>query len=143
MSKESIRTYKQKYFQLNKDKIRERRKKQLASLPKSVKDERSRRYYLKYLYGISKDDYDNRLQACNFRCPICSRKHDSSKARSRLVVDHNHKDGKVRGLLCHQCNVAIGLCSENPIVLKALAKYLEDSQNASSDNTESNKSQAD
>lgn len=140
MSEESIREYKRRYYQLNKSRIQERRRKQLDSLSKSVRDERSRKYYLKYLYGISKDDYDSRLKNCNFRCPICNRPHEHSRARGRLVVDHDHKDGRIRGLLCHQCNVAIGLCSENPIVLRSLAKYLEEHGNASSNNTENKES---
>lgn len=42
-----------------------------------------------------------------------------------LVVDHNHETGKVRGLLCHNCNRALGLFKDNPSVLQKTFEYLK------------------
>lgn len=56
------------------------------------------------LYGITLEQYEQMLTAQNGVCAICGR---IPTGRS-LHVDHNHKTGEVRGLLCHSCNFAIG-----------------------------------
>ncbi len=43
----------------------------------------------------------------------------------RHHVDHNHKTGEIRGVLCNRCNVALGMARDNPYVLRALADYIE------------------
>lgn len=63
-----------------------------------VIDERARRY--KRLYGITAEEYDTLLGFQDGRCAIC---HHLPKSR-RLAVDHDHKTGEVRGLLCTRCN---------------------------------------
>lgn len=45
--------------------------------------------------------------------------------KGRFVVDHNHLTGVIRGLLCHMCNVALGMVKDKPDVLRQLANYLE------------------
>ncbi len=45
--------------------------------------------------------------------------------RKNFCIDHDHATGKVRGLLCHNCNVAIGLMKDNTDLLKKAAEYLE------------------
>jgi len=44
----------------------------------------------------------------------------------RLAVDHDHKNGEVRGLLCHRCNVGLGNFQDNPELLLKAYKYLKD-----------------
>lgn len=44
---------------------------------------------------------------------------------SELVVDHNHKTGEIRGMLCRQCNFGIGLLKESPATLRSAIAYLE------------------
>lgn len=60
--------------------------------------------------------------AQNFKCPICER-HETEVGRI-MVVDHCHKTGKVRGLLCHLCNVGIGNLQENIDTLQKAINYL-------------------
>jgi hypothetical protein len=43
----------------------------------------------------------------------------------RLLIDHNHETGEVRGLLCYSCNTALGLSRDDPVRLRALALYVE------------------
>jgi recombination endonuclease VII len=62
-------------------------------------------YYLKYRYGLSKEDYERMLDEQGGVCAICG----SAPDKQRLSVDHNHGTGKVRGLLCHKCNLALGV----------------------------------
>jgi len=53
-------------------------------------------------------------------CAICK-----DKPRDRLVVDHDHESGAVRGLLCGRCNLALGLLRDDTTRIRAAATYLE------------------
>jgi len=44
---------------------------------------------------------------------------------SKLVVDHDHKTGDIRGMLCHNCNRALGLFKDSVVNLKSAIEYLE------------------
>ena len=72
-----------------------------------------RQYWLKRNYGMSITDYEILWNAQNGVCAICKQPetaidpHNPGNVR-RLSVDHDHETGKVRGLLCQRCNVAIG-----------------------------------
>jgi hypothetical protein len=79
--------------------------------------------YLKE-YGITLKQYNEMLAYCDFKCEICGKPH-KEEHWERLCVDHNHATGKVRGLLCDDCNQAIGRVKENiPTILKIIS-YLE------------------
>ena len=54
-------------------------------------------------------------------CEVCGQK---GMKRNGITLDHNHKTGKFRGWLCSNCNTALGLVKENPQILQALIKYL-------------------
>ena len=79
---------------------------------------RSRGYVMKR-YGITTEEYDELFLIQEGRCKICSRV--SEKA---LHVDHDHKTGRVRGLLCHRCNTSIGLMEESADNLKRMIEYI-------------------
>lgn len=88
---------------------------------------------LKATYGISLQDYLAILAAQGGGCAICGIEEGGGREQdNRLHVDHDHSccPGKkscgkcVRGLLCHHCNVAIGLMHEDPFVLVAAVEYL-------------------
>lgn len=74
---------------------------------------------LKKNYGITQVQYDEMYQSQNGKCRICQKPHE------KLFVDHNHKKDKVRGLLCHYCNLMIGHAFENPETLRSGITYLE------------------
>lgn len=44
---------------------------------------------------------------------------------ARLVIDHDHETGLIRGILCHDCNMALGMAQDNPLILRAIADYIE------------------
>jgi len=96
-----------------------------GSYCKSCAHDSARKSALKLLYGLSLSDYDTLLACQEYKCAICKRPFDSNS--KSLHVDHNHQSGKVRGLLCAQCNIIIGMCSENPNILSNIISYLEES----------------
>lgn len=79
---------------------------------------------LKSAYGITLEDYEQMLFLQNGLCAICKTNTPNGKD-SVFHVDHNHNTGKVRGLLCHSCNVGIGSLKEDINTLKSAIKYLE------------------
>lgn len=84
-------------------------------------DRRSKRLWDKF--RITVEQYEEMLAAQGGVCRICS---GTERDEFRLLaVDHDHVTGKVRGLLCTKCNVAIGLLDDDPDRAMALALYLE------------------
>lgn len=79
---------------------------------------------LKKKYGISADQYDAMLDHQDFKCAICGSRESSWGS---LAIDHCHKTGKVRGLLCFNCNTSIGKLNDDPALLRRAAEYLEES----------------
>jgi hypothetical protein len=59
-------------------------------------------------------------------CAICKMPNAWNRREGEiLVIDHNHATGRIRGLLCHGCNQALGLFRDNILVLEAAIKYLK------------------
>jgi len=82
-----------------------------------------RKSKFKRLYGITFEAYEKMLAAQGGKCAICSK--DTPSARTKFFsVDHCHKTGKVRGLLCTSCNRGLGFFNDSPSALEAAAKYL-------------------
>ncbi len=84
--------------------------------------EKTKDFRLKRDYGISIDDYNSLLKAQNNRCAICGI--ENSKTKKDLDIDHDHKTGEIRGLLCNKCNILLGYCNENIFVLDNAIAYL-------------------
>jgi hypothetical protein len=82
-----------------------------------------KRYWLGR-YGLSVEQYNAMLAAQGGRCETCPNAFDDTRS-GRACVDHHHATGKVRALLCGSCNAALGMAKENPVILRALARYLE------------------
>lgn len=79
------------------------------------------------LYGMTIEDYDRLAESQNHVCAICggvNPEHGRYGTQFRLAVDHNHKTGAVRGLLCNRCNRALGLIKDDPALLKSALDYL-------------------
>ena len=83
--------------------------------------------YLKRTYGITLSDYKDLLEAQDHKCSICGGEGFlmSDKHKVKLVVDHCHSTGAVRGLLCHNCNRALGLLQDSRLFLQNAIYYLE------------------
>lgn len=68
-------------------------------------------------YGITTDTFNSMKEEQGNKCQICF-------LEKQLVVDHCHNTGRVRGLLCHQCNTLIGFSKEDDIILKRAGEYV-------------------
>lgn len=73
-------------------------------------------------YGVSQDEYELLLKRQAGVCKICLCRPGDKQA---LAVDHCHKTGLVRGLLCLLCNTALGKFQDDPALLRRAAEYLE------------------
>jgi hypothetical protein len=88
-------------------------------------DKNGREWHLKKTYGISTEDFNFLREKQNYSCACCG-KHENEISRKRLYIDHNHQTGKVRGLLCHSCNVSLGLMKEDIDSIASLIAYLKE-----------------
>lgn len=74
-------------------------------------------------FGITLEQYNSMFTKQNGLCLGCYR-HQKDDKRA-FAVDHSHITGIVRGLLCGNCNVALGNAKDDPVILRRLADYLE------------------
>ena len=87
---------------------------------------------LKRCYGITLNKYNEMLEKQDGKCATCGTTEPGGRKSGRgggtnvFVVDHCHDTGKVRGLLCHSCNRAMGLLGDNVSVIESMIKYLEE-----------------
>lgn len=79
------------------------------------------RSQLKTVYGMTIEEYQEILVKQNLVCAICEAGCITNK---RLSVDHCHTTGEIRGLLCHRCNIALGMLDDDVDRAAKLIKYL-------------------
>jgi len=91
----------------------ENRERHLAYMKKYHADKYHKRYH-----GIDRKTYEAMCAKQQFLCLVCQRK-------QRLIVDHCHKTGALRGLLCRSCNTALGLLADNRTLFHRAVLYLD------------------
>ena len=98
----------------------------LQSWCRECRTKHSRGQRLKAKFGITELEYNTMLEAQNGVCAICGQSETRIKfgRPTMLAVDHNHKTGKVRQLICSKCNMAIGLIDESPTRCDRIRDYL-------------------
>ena len=74
---------------------------------------------------MSLKDYDNMLASQNHACAICYSKSTKRKHQREFHVDHDHKTGEVRAILCGNCNAALGYLEEDPDRMRRMADYVD------------------
>ena len=84
--------------------------------------EKSRAYYVEKLYGITMEDYEAMFEAQGKSCACCGSTDPQGK---NFHVDHCHKTGAVRSILCHPCNTALGLLKEDVQRIDQLKNYVQ------------------
>lgn len=80
---------------------------------------------MQVLYGLRLSDYENLFHAQNGRCAICNLPGTTEGFATALRVDHDHKTGIIRGLLCNHCNLALGHLRDDTNLLESAIKYLQ------------------
>lgn len=86
----------------------------------------------KTLYGMTQEQFDERLEKQNHRCAICFRLLDGTTRVATPVVDHVHDETeRNRGILCPPCNCALGMFGDSTEVLGNAIIYLQRTQNVS------------
>ena len=85
----------------------EKREKQLAR-----RRIQGRAYRYKARFGISYEDYIDMSYERRNLCDIC-RVDASTTQRGKLSIDHDHESGRIKGLLCQECNTGLGLMKES------------------------------
>jgi hypothetical protein len=79
--------------------------------------------HLKRKYGLTMKEHDRLFNESNGCCNICNK--PQSELNVKLSVDHNHITGKIRGLLCNNCNLGISLLQDDPNILLEAILYLK------------------
>lgn len=75
-------------------------------------------------YGLKKEEYDKMNTKQEGKCAICGKNNIKKGKTVALFIDHNHKTGKIRGLLCHKCNILLVLMDNNPELFPKMRDYL-------------------
>lgn len=108
--------YQRRYYQKNKRRMRAKNRAwQNANKDRWADYTRTRRL------GMTLAEYDQWLKGRPKACAICGAK----ETRPRLSIDHCHATGKLRGLLCRECNIGLGNFHDDAALLRKAAKYLE------------------
>jgi hypothetical protein len=134
--REKMRAENRAYVQAHKEEISARRKLRRHTDPvyreKLLAREREhnrardsatrRKYHLRFIYGLSLEEYDAMLARQGGVCAICKKPPSKGKL---LVVDHCHVTGMVRGLLCGKCNSLLAFGNDDPDIMRAAIAYLK------------------
>jgi hypothetical protein len=138
-----FREYKKKYWEKNRDLLSAKRKASYEADPGRYKKQMKEYYHksdkvewaykswsskLQREYGMTVEQYEIMLSEQGGLCKICGREetHRHFGKPVRMAVDHCHETGVVRGLLCRNCNVAIGLLGHSVSRLEKAICYLQD-----------------
>jgi hypothetical protein len=100
-NKEKINSKQRDWYARNRDSQLEKKK-----VYNETHAEQKHRSYLRRAYGVTADEYERLLVTNDYKCEICLI--DQRYTKKRHAVDHCHLTGKIRGLLCSNCNIAIG-----------------------------------
>jgi hypothetical protein len=111
------------HYDINKGDVLKRRKAEYSP-------EKERAKKLKSTYGISVELYDHMLKEQGYKCKLCPST-DPRHNSGRFVVDHCHTTGKVRGLLCSECNLMLGKAKDDITILQNAITYLSQHSEAS------------
>ena len=88
---------------------------------KYMREYRKNGYHILHTYSLSQEVYQEMFNRQEGKCAICGKPFDENNV---VHIDHNHKTGKVRGLLCMMCNCGIGHFNDNKELLLKAIEYL-------------------
>lgn len=105
--KEEVREYHKKWYKEH----------HIPALKRPKKFKNSSQYNDFYLYHITPEEKAKLPKYCE----VCG----ATIETDRLCIDHSHTTGKIRGVLCHNCNTALGLLKDNPVRIEKLLEYIK------------------
>lgn len=121
----------EKYYQKNKEHLKEYQKKCRKDHVALQKDyyknqyqkykKQGKIYKLKKLYNLTLEEIDQMATTQNHKCILCGK----SLMETKRCTDHDYETGKVRGILCDNCNMGLGHFHDNPELLRKAAIYVE------------------
>ena len=76
---------------------------------------------IEYTYGLKPEEYEQMVTSQKNLCAICGTKEEGNV----LCIDHDHTTGKVRGLLCTNCNIGLGNLKDNVQIFQSAIAYLQ------------------
>jgi len=114
---ESFKEYRRKYNEDNRERLALQNKEYRLRNAARLRDAA-----LKAEYGITLVDYNALLIKQEHKCAIC--KGDEAETIRGLYVDHNHRTGRVRGLLCQKCNSGVGFLQDSITLMQSAISYL-------------------
>ena len=112
--KQCVKEYNKLYYFENKERVYVRKKEYYNT--------KGRKLHLEKKYGMTIEQYNQLLIDQDYRCSIC--KIHQNESKKQFNVDHDHKTGKIRGLLCNLCSVPVAVFSK-PELMKLIAQYLQ------------------
>lgn len=131
-NKEKRAEYQREYAKRNRHKLRQYSKDFYERNPDkpyhkydSSQRDKSRISHHKYKFGVTAEMFNEMYEAQAGQCCLCKVHFDSSSKSTKPHLDHDHMTNKVRGLLCHRCNVGLGQFKDNIDTLKAAVQYLD------------------
>ena len=117
--------HRKKWYNKNKERVLEAGKRHYQNNKDSYREGEYKRKF-----GITLDDFNILYKKQNGVCAICEKPETAKAANSnqvrQLSVDHCHKTGKIRGLLCSSCNLIIGRLGDNEESLRKLINYMKE-----------------
>ena len=122
-----MKEYHAKWYKKHKEKRLIQIAEYVAGKPKEWIQAKGRKFHLKRRYNITPQEYENKLASQDYKCAVCGKDAVDNKRGGKLDplhIDHCHKTGKLRDLLCHQCNSGLGQFKDNIEILQKAMDYL-------------------
>jgi hypothetical protein len=120
-NKEKYKLSAKLYRLKNKDKLNEYQRSH-AKRNRDKYKKMQRKWVLNLKYNLSLEQYNEILKNQNNKCAICNK--DRNDFNIDFAVDHDHKTGNIRGLLCGRCNMGIGFFNDDIKILENAINYL-------------------
>ncbi len=124
---ERVRATRREWVAKNRERVRAYPRKTWAELTpeqRARKTARSKVLHLKRTFGITPEDWQHMYEAQGGVCALCRVPGRVGK-HGKLQVDHCHETGRIRGLLCGPCNVALGIFGDTVSALERVLRYMK------------------
>lgn len=119
-NKDHVKEMSKQYYNSNKERYKQYSNKWRHTHSLEIKTKLKYRH-LKIKYNLTKEQWQQLLITQNYRCAICSISIDI-----KPCVDHCHKTGRIRGLLCDSCNIGLGKFKDTIDIMEKAIKYLKE-----------------